>query len=807
MADDQTPSADDASAQATEAKTPLLERARDWAFGSKLRSALVAGGLIVLMGVTITVWLVLASIAAPPPVTTIEDTLAALDSGDLELAKALVTRMQQQQSISTDKYGGPLFVLGAIRSEQAKDQWSPERRRQDYLVAAKYLDEARSLGVPADREYEALFLLGEAYIGSEQLAKGVEVLTKAVASNPAHETEIHSLLAQAHYFADRPNYALALEHLNQMLTDDSLSVADRDAALMRKSRALSRLGRHAEAAATLATVSNAANAAERKLIEGTLLTRTAMAEKDQQLRGQLLDRARQSLAEAEKLDKLATRVAGESQYMRARIDQLQNKNEGAMKKFAAIRKRFGMSSAGIASSVAEADMLRSAGDLDGSLDAYRRTLDAVEDTSSYHSELLSIADLRSVMLGAHGGFIAQHAFQAALDLVDHMTPLVGDTRRLELRAETQQMWGEWLEQEAYAKSWPPPELLRQSRLQFREAGASYRQLAEERFATEFYPNDLWRSAEAFYRGQNYTNASDLLGKYLNNEPQKRNAQALLRLGQSLLALSKPRLAVEAFEECVEFHPSDAATYGARLAAAKAHADLGEVERAEELLRDNLIGGTLSPRSPEWRDSKFELGSLLHATGRHADAIDHLEEAIMRYGDDPGARQLRTARYLAAESYRQAAEQPMRRFREARAVNEREKNEKEFRALLAKSLDHYNTVQREISRSNATNATDRAMLRNCYMLKGSVLFDLGRYKEAVDEYSNVSALYQNEPFVLETLVQISSCWRRLGEPEKARGNIDQAKVALERLPDNTDFLATTTRTRREWETLLTTLRAW
>ena len=46
-----------------------------------------------------------------------------------------------------------------------------------------------------------------------------------------------------------------------------------------------------------------------------------------------------------------------------------------------------------------------------------------------------------------------------------------------------------------------------------------------------------------------------------------------------------------------------------------------------------------------------------------------------------------------------------------------------------------------------------MLRNCYMLEGTVLFDLGRYKEAIEAYSNVSSLYPDEPFVLETFVQI------------------------------------------------------
>ena len=74
-----------------------------------------------------------------------------------------------------------------------------------------------------------------------------------------------------------------------------------------------------------------------------------------------------------------------------------------------------------------------------------------------------------------------------------------------------------------------------------------------------------------------------------------------------------------------------------------------------------------------------------------------------------------------------------------------------------------------------------MLRNCYMLEGTVLFDLGRYKEAIEAYSNVSSLYPDEPFVLETFVQIANCWRRLDRHDNARGAVQQAQIALDRLP--------------------------
>ena len=51
----------------------------------------------------------------------------------------------------------------------------------------------------------------------------------------------------------------------------------------------------------------------------------------------------------------------------------------------------------------------------------------------------------------------------------------------------------------------------------------------------------------------------------------------------------------------------------------------------------------------------------------------------------------------------------------------------------------------------------------------------------------------EPEALEAFVQISACYRRLGNTEKARGTLEQAKVVLERIGQNADFATTTTRT--------------
>ena len=82
-----------------------------------------------------------------------------------------------------------------------------------------------------------------------------------------------------------------------------------------------------------------------------------------------------------------------------------------------------------------------------------------------------------------------------------------------------------------------------------------------------------------------------------------------------------------------------------------------------------------------------------------------------------------------------------------------------------------------------------------------------YEEAIKSYSNVSSLYPNEPFVVETFVQIAHCWQRLDRAEKAHGAIQQAQLTLDRLPKDVDFAATTAFSRTEWQSLLTDMSKW
>ncbi|MEM6655583.1 MAG: tetratricopeptide repeat protein [Planctomycetota bacterium] len=800
----------DAAAEGDSPREPVLVRLRNWTAGNPVRSALIGSGLMLLAIGTIVTWVTLASLAAPRHVATLAETLEALDAGDDALARLRANRLQAEPDrLAAGEFGGPLYVLGVIKSREADDQPLPERAHDLYLLASRYLAEARKLGVPDERDVDSLYQLGRALTMSGEYADGIEALDEALLNDPGHAGEIHLLLGEAHFYDAEPDSAEVLEHFDQALASDGLSDAERGSANLRKALTLGRLKRFDDAVAVLEAGAPLINPGDFWYAAAQLRVQAVEADgRAAGTGGPLVQAAEKAIAEARRADKLATRVTAGATYLLGRLRESQNRIGDALELYSDVRRNAGASPEGIAASLAEADLLRAEQRIDESLEAYRRTAVAVKDEAHYRSDVLPLGELHNRILAAKASLTAAGQFAAALSLVEHLAGLFDYSKRLELRAIALQTWGDHLLDQAEQERRANPALVREGRHRLREAGMTFQRLAEVRYATEDYTEDLWRAAEAYFHGHGFTDAADVLVEYLKEEPRRRNAVALQRLGQSYLSLGQPAGAVTVFEECVEFYPRDAATYQARLDGARAYVNLGQPDRAEQMLRENLIGATLTPRSPEWRDSLFELGRLLHDSQRWDEAINSLEEAVARYGGDPRAQQdVKVAKYLIAESYRHAAEQPLADLKEARAVNEREKARQLVERYLGEAVRHYDDVQRVITLHGETTGLDRAMIRNCYMLSGSALFDLGRYEEAVRVLSSVSSKYQNDPFVLEVMLQISYCWRRLGDAPKARGAIEQALQVLERLPPETDFLALTSHSSAEWSALLTDMRQW
>ncbi len=373
---------------------------------------------------------------------------------------------------------------------------------------------------------------------------------------------------------------------------------------------------------------------------------------------------------------------------------------------------------------------------------------------------------------------------------------------MELAVEVRQDWANTLADKAsQATGVENRELSKQSRAQLREAGAAYAKLAELQMATRAYPDDVWNSSECLLAGHDFRGAVRMLDEYLRYELRHRRPRALLNMGESQLALQNIDKALEALQECITIHASDPAAYRARVLAAKAHEERGENKDAERLLRENLEEGDLDPKSFEWRDSLYDLGWLLQSEKRDEEAIPRLEEFVERY---PESSEMIEARYLIAEAYRRSAVVPREKRDSDTIETSRIAHNKQMQQLLTSAIAQYDQVQDLLTRREEQQELDpleRAILRNCYFARGAAYYDMGRYEDAIRAYSAVTNHYQHQPEVLEALMQIAACYRRLGKPDEARGTLEQAKVMWARIQRDAPFTETTNYTRDEWKSVL------
>jgi tetratricopeptide (TPR) repeat protein len=800
--------------------TSAFSRLRAWAYGHWIRSVAIAATILSLIAVTMAGWAYLATVALEAGAVSIEPAFAALDEGRFDEARSNVVQILNSGALPKNEYGGPLYVLGAVKIHDAETQTNPERQRTDYLVASRYLQEAHAYGIPAGREQDGQFKLGQSLVESGQVDEGLRILDEFVTDEKSTDkrlkTTARQLLADTYLFMPQPNAEKALRYNTEIVGSKELTDSESTLAHLRQAECLSRLNRYAEARQSLepaganGTHQAAIQVARAKIaineLEAAAQEGAGSTSKSDKSSPELANAIR-LLQNAAQHDDQKAEVSRQSSFLLGRAFELGGDPAMAQKQYARTRQLFADSYEGAAATLAEANLLRKNGDFDAAVLGYRRVLESIKAAPLWRSMVLPLPQARQQIMTALKDLVQRHRYQEAQTLIDHLQPLFTQTEQLELRGTTLEKWGTFLLSNA-ANSATKAAAQRTTGLQrLRAAGLAFEQMAEQRFATPFYTTDLWHSAENYFAGHSFTSTIRLLNKYLDYEPELRNAQALLRLGQAQLAIRKIPESIGAFEECIEFHPVDSASFQARIDCAKAYWYQGNLAKAEQLLRDNIAGSALKPSSREWKDSLFELGMLLHETHQHEKAIATLEEAIERYPSDP---QRLSAQYVVGESYRRRGQQLITEAAGTRTASEREKSLQTANSYLDTALKHFEEVQVSITLKAHDLHGDPllgTMLRNCYMLEGTVLFDLGRFKEAIEAYSNVASLYPDNPFVLETFLQISNCWRRLGQDGKARGAIAQAKIVLESLPKDADFVSTTALNREEWGMLLADMSKW
>jgi tetratricopeptide (TPR) repeat protein len=785
-------------AAAVEPRLSLYRRLMEWVKNHRRKAILLVLAAVISLSATATGLRMLMRPAPLKELPSLDAAYAALDAGNYEDARQRVD--EYAALVPNDATGGPDFIRGAAAAYLATKNPSVEQDRH-CLVAAGYLQEARRRIFPPGREGEAMYLLGKCLYLSGQNAACRPVLQEALKLAPSEQIELHLLLSDADRCEAVPKLAEAEAENRAALAAVDVSPALHRRARVQQIELLLARGKLPEAAAAVAALGKGDHA-DSLLLRAQIVMGEARGLKRPEQKPAAAAKYQEAiglLKQSQAADPVDAEITRRAMYLAGMCLAEQGERQAAIAQFQRTERMFPDKPEGWNALVYEADLLSQANRNDEALAAYHRALEAVTEAGGYSSPWMSLAEFRKHVLAYYQTAIDRQDFETAVALCRELSAAFPPDRALELTAQTYRTWGNTVldraEQLPMAKA---EQVRREGRSHLREAGRTYYALARQLFIDRRFPDCMWDSIQAYLDGHDYQEAIRVLEEYLQNEARRRHPDALLALGEALLAEGRPDDAIKAFSDCVTLHPHDASAFRARLCCARAYREKDDLSRAEGLLRENLNADLLTPASTEWRESLFDLGRLLYTQHRYAEAIARLEEAVARY---PNSTRTPDCLYLVAEAYLRQARGIGESLPQALVENTRLLRTRQMNESLHEALATFKKLRDTLNHAQETTElpeSQKMLLRNVYFALGDVQFELGQYEEAIKAYQSAINRYQGVPAALEAYSQIIHAQRRLNRAADVHSTAEQAKLLLRRLKPDAPFAETTNRTRQQWQ---------
>ncbi|MBX3403561.1 MAG: tetratricopeptide repeat protein [Phycisphaeraceae bacterium] len=318
------------------------------------------------------------------------------------------------------------------------------------------------------------------------------------------------------------------------------------------------------------------------------------------------------------------------------------------------------------------------------------------------------------------------------------------------------------------------------------AGEWFRRHAERVSAedTSRYLDSRWLAADSFDLAGDMEEAKREFALYADGAPDDdaRRPKARYRLAQVFQVERDYTTAAALFREAMA--ASGAVSDRARVPLARcllADGDPSNDAEAERLLISTVDGSVVGPDASAFREALIELAGVYYSTGRHAEAIARLEEALSRFPDDSRAPILR---YKLADANRLSAAQIAQTLRQGLPQATRETLEQERADRLRNAAALYERVRSELESVTERRLTEleRVCLRNAYFAIGDCAFDLGDDETAIAAYDAARLAYAEDPSSLVAMVQIVNAYVRQGRWTQARTANERARQHLARFPD-------------------------
>jgi len=599
-----------------------------------LSAFLICGtGIIVTAGVA-AVHHILDRLASSQPPATVAQALAELDAGQFDEARQTAMQLNRAAGSSYARQGAALFVLGVAFANEAARHWNRSEQETLNLVAARYLEEARDRGFPRGREAQGAFLLGKCLFHASRIAESLPALRRALEQAPAHRHEIHRLLAAAYYRDQPPQLDNARKYTRLALEDRSLTDDERTEIQLRQAEIELAAGNGEAAGRVLDAVSkDARHGGQVALLRARILMQAAArrgaapappAPPSAKMYRDAIELLRRAQAQDRSGD-----ITRKARYLTGLCYRALQDESQAEKTLARTRRTHYHTPEALAARLAEGEIQLRQARYDVALESFLDVIDEAGQPTTYQNPWVPLEELQTRLQTAYDAFMLASKFAAAVKLAHALANVAPADIALLAEARARAAWGAHLMRAAESLDPPRAAVTRAAgRIHYRQAGNDYQQLATLRFATRNYGNDLWHGGYYMLLGHNYKSALTCLQRYLHTAARDNRARGLVALGEAQMSLGQPRAAEQSFHQCITDYPKHPETYRARLLAAQVYEALANgsepelspknltvarktLATAEQLLQTNLYGVSLTPSSPQWRESLFLLGQLLY----------------------------------------------------------------------------------------------------------------------------------------------------------------------------------------------------
>ncbi|MBL8829628.1 MAG: tetratricopeptide repeat protein [Planctomycetaceae bacterium] len=760
------------------------------------------------LGLTVTliaVWQFAAAMQPKKKYIDLDTALAALERGDDARAIQIAGLFLPWNDLPGPRQWIPPYIFGVINSRRAEKLWG-ERGRQQHLLSARYLEEATARDMPDDYRLPTLVELGRQQIAAGFATRAIPNLLGVATSQQDSDlvTQANQLLAQAYSEAAKPDWQQALHHNSRVLADETVEGDDRELAQALQGRILFELGDLTAANQIL----NEIPEGSRYRAEALFWQARILARRDDDGRPEALQQAIDKFSRCILRDNWSSRWSPQAYLFRARAKRELSELANALEDLNQIARLYPESAVDLTAQFERATLLLDMKHFDDSLAAFAGFFEAMPRIDRWQNPYLSAQELRQAYSAAYDTLMQRADYARSFALARFADRLLGATEAAKLAEDAFQPWRTQQQGDLTGLTFEQLEA-RSTMLaeRDRELAEFYERLSRRERASRDYPELIWNSAEHRRAAGDYPQALDLYTQYLDSFAKPRRTLGFLAVAECHLEMDQPQTALDVLAELADLPEADVSRARLPLVAARAHLMLANYDAASTELLKVIEGDQLTPTSIEWRTSLRLYARLLYDQQRYEQAAIRLEEWLTRYSQIEDSHEVR---YLLAEAYRRAGEQVDPRFGNESTDERvqqlaREKARRRYEAALGAYDELADRMSRDEAQRRLSPEGER-ILRNTLFGRGSVLALLERHEQAVAAYLSAVHRYQDSPEVLDALLQIADCYRRMNRAIEARSTLLQARLVLQRLPNDAPFTETTNYSRDEWSQLIEALVA-